>query len=72
MDKITGFMLGFFLVFVLAGLLALPMGLLVMLLWNAIIPILFVGAPLLTFWKAVGLYLLCSILFKSYSSSSKA
>lgn len=68
MDKLAAFVIGFALIFVVIGILALPMGLLVMLLWNAVIPVIFVGAPVLTFWKAVGLFLLCSILFKSYSS----
>ena len=34
----------------------------VMLLWNALIPSLFAG-PVLTFWKAAGLLVLCRILF---------
>lgn len=34
----------------------------VMLLWNALIPSLFAG-PVLGFWQAVGLLLLCRILF---------
>lgn len=38
-----------------------------MLLWNAVIPLLFVGAPTLQFWWAVGLLLICNILFKSSS-----
>lgn len=36
-----------------------------MLLWNAVIPSLWVGAPSLTFWLAFGLLLICNILFKS-------
>ena len=42
-------------------------GLILMLLWNAIIPIMFVGAPTLQYWWAVGLILICNILFKSSS-----
>ena len=38
-----------------------------MLLWNAVIPSLWVGAPSLTFWLAFGLLLICNILFKSTS-----
>lgn len=34
----------------------------VMLLWNALIPDLFHG-PVLSYWQAVGLFLLCKILF---------
>jgi hypothetical protein len=36
--------------------------LVVMLLWNALVPSLFAG-PVLGFWQAVGLLLLCRILF---------
>lgn len=42
-------------------------GWLLMLLWNAVIPCIFIGAPTLQFWWAVGLMLICSILFKSSS-----
>ena len=35
----------------------------VMLLWNAVIPLLWVTAPTLGFWAAMGLMLLCNILF---------
>ena len=37
----------------------------VMLLWNAIIPVLFVGVGNLWFWGAFGLIILCNILFKA-------
>lgn len=37
----------------------------VMLLWNAIIPVLFVGVGNLWYWGAFGLILLCNILFKT-------
>ena len=36
-----------------------------MLLWNAVVTSLWVGAPSLTFWLAFGLILICNILFKS-------
>ena len=60
-----------FLVIILAlglifGVLCLE-GWILMLLWNAVIPVLFVGAPTLSFWFAVGLLLICNILFKSSS-----
>ena len=42
-----------------------------MLLWNAVIPSLWVGAPSLTFWLAFGLLLICNILFKSRSRSKE-
>ena len=37
----------------------------VMLLWNAVIPLLWATAPELSFWAAMGLMLLCNILFGS-------
>ena len=39
--------------------------LLVMLLWNAVVPLLWATAPELGFWAAMGLMLLCNILFGS-------
>ena len=42
-------------------------GWILMLLWNAVIPLLFIGAPTIKFWWAVGLILICNILFKSLS-----
>lgn len=51
---------------VLCLLMALP----VMLLWNAILPDITRGAVTeLTFWQALGLNLLCSILFKPSSKN---
>ncbi len=57
------------LTFVLALVLALP----VMWLWNGCL----VGTvdgihPITSFWQAFGIMLLCSLLFKSSSSSSKS
>lgn len=40
-------------------------GWLVMLLWNAVMPMIWAGAPKLSFWLAFGLLLLCNLLFKS-------
>lgn len=40
-------------------------GWIVMLLWNAVICSLWASAPHLSFWLAVGLVLLCNILFKA-------
>jgi hypothetical protein len=42
-------------------LLALP--LILMLAWNAVIPGMF-GLPTLGYWSAMGLYVVCSLLFK--------
>lgn len=43
-------------------------GWIVMLLWNAVICSLWASAPHLSFWLAVGLVLLCNILFKAVHS----
>ena len=44
-----------------------------MLLWNAIIPTIFVNGATISFWMAMGIILICNILFKSghYCSSKK-
>ena len=42
-------------------LLAFP--LILMLIWNAVIPSIF-GLPTLGYWSAMGLYIVCSLLFK--------
>lgn len=39
-------------------------------LWNWLMPELF-GFVTLTFWQALGLSILCSLLFNSYNTSSK-
>ena len=49
-------------------LLALLMGLPLMAFWNWLMPTIF-GLHTITFWQAVGLNALCSILFKSSSTS---
>lgn len=41
------------------------LALFVMLLWNAIIPVLFVGVGNLWYWGAFGLIVLCNLLFKT-------
>jgi len=41
------------------------MGFVVMLLWNALLPELF-NAPVITFWQAAGLLILCRILFGGF------
>jgi len=47
----------------------LILGWTLMLLWNWLMPTIF-GLPLITFWQAVGLNLLSTILFKSTSFKS--
>jgi hypothetical protein len=49
--------------FLIVGSVAL--GLVVMLLWNAVVPELF-GGPVITFWQSVGLLLLSHILLRSW------
>lgn len=46
------------------------LALFVMLLWNAIIPVLFVGVGNLWYWGAFGLVILCNILFKTKISKN--
>lgn len=40
-------------------------GLAVMLLWNALIPAI-VGLPVITYWQALGLFVLCRLLFGGF------
>jgi uncharacterized membrane protein required for colicin V production len=46
------------------------LGFLVLLLWNYLIPELF-GLPQIDIFQAIGLFLLCSVLFKSSVRTSK-
>ena len=56
--------------FAIAGFgLAAVFGWVVMILWNWIVPDMF-GLKPLTYWKAWGLFILCSILFKGIGGSS--
>jgi len=50
---------------VFAPLFVAVLSLVVMLLWNALIPSLFAG-PVLTFWQAAGLLVLCRLLFGGF------
>lgn len=58
--------LGFIGIIVLVTLL---LGYPLMFLWNWLMPIIF-GLPKITFWQAIGLNFLSSILFKSYNNNS--
>jgi len=49
----------------IAALALFVIGLVIMLLWNALVPDLFKG-PVITFWQAVGLLLLSHILFRGW------
>ena len=66
MDEILG---GIALFIGLIILISLLLGLPLMLLWNWLMPIIFL-LPKIGFWQAVGLNILSGILFKSNSSSS--
>ncbi|MCU0340925.1 MAG: hypothetical protein MUE30_13655 [Spirosomaceae bacterium] len=52
-----------------AAVAALVMGAIVMFLWNATLPAL-VGVTTISFWQAVGLLLLCRILFGNFGRGS--
>jgi hypothetical protein len=54
----------FFIPLVLAGLVLF--GYVTMLLWNALLPVIF-HFPVITFWQAVGLLILTRLLFGSFS-----
>jgi len=47
------------------GAIGLGLGLVVMLLWNWLMPALF-GLPEVSYWQAVGLFVLCHLLFKGH------
>ena len=66
MEKVLGVIL-----LVIGGiaLVTLLLGWPLMLLWNWLMPIIF-GLPIITFWQAVGLNLLSTIIFKSQSFKS--
>ena len=40
-------------------------------LWNLVMPLIWVGAPKLTFWVALGVLLICRILFAKVVTVSK-
>ena len=76
MEVITKIVGAVVLVFLLFCLVAVLISIPLMLLWNWLIPVIFVSDPSpivqhITFWQALGIALLCSCLFKSTSSSSK-
>jgi hypothetical protein len=56
--------------FLIAVVLALLIGGPVWLLWNWLMPLIF-GLPQITFWQAVGLNMLSSILFKNSITTNK-
>jgi small-conductance mechanosensitive channel len=66
MEKLLIFLGAIALIVLIAFLCALP----TMWLWNWLMPALF-GLIKINFWKALGINLLCTILFKSSTTSSK-
>lgn len=52
-------------IFVVGALCLLLLGTVTMLLWNWLVPLLFKGPPI-TFWQALGLFVLSKILFGSW------
>ncbi len=46
------------------------LGLVVMVLWNWLMPALF-GLPVITYWQAVGLFVLCHLLFKGHGGGHR-
>lgn len=69
-ERIGELMGAFFVLVGVACAVALVIGLPTWLLWNWLMPELF-GLPVITFWQAVGLNLLCFILFRSVDFKSK-
>lgn len=63
MEKFLTFLGGVALIVIMSLLLAWP----VMLLWNWLMPLIF-GIMSLSFWQALGISLLCGLLFKSSSN----
>lgn len=61
---------GLFTVIGILGMVALILGVPLMLLWNWLMPEIF-GLTEITFWQAVGLNILSSILFKTYNTTKK-
>jgi hypothetical protein len=43
-----------------------------MLLWNWVMPIIWVGAPVMTFWPMWGLFELCGLLFRSHNTNTNS
>lgn len=73
MKNMAGCLTVIFGMFTMVAILAVLMALPTMWLWNAIVPDITKNAVTeLTFWQALGLNFLCSILFKSSTSASKS
>jgi hypothetical protein len=70
MDTILNVLSALSLAFLIAVGLALLIGGPLWLLWNWLMPTIF-GLPYITFWQAVGLNILSSVLFKNYIKTYK-
>jgi len=69
-NPISNFLTMLFWGIVFIAVVCLILGLPVWILWNLLVPSLF-GLPPIGFWEAVGLNVLCSLLFKDNTSLSK-
>lgn len=67
----NNFIAGFFTTLAILALICILLGGPLMLLWNWTIPYIFEGIPKISFWQAIGLNLICAILFKSPTTTSK-
>jgi len=63
--KMSNILEGFIAMLAILALVCLRLGLPLMILWNLLIPDIFPNVANISFFQAVGLNLLCSILFKS-------
>lgn len=66
-DGCAVIIIGFIIVLALAVGLSFLYAWIGMLLWNWVMPIIWTGAPVMTFWPMWGLLELCSILFKTHN-----
>lgn len=65
----TNFITTLFAVLGIASLISIILALPLMILWNLLVPTIF-GLTTITFWQALGLNVLSSILFKNTTSTS--
>jgi len=70
MEKVFEFIAALFITVVLAFFIALLFGIVVMYLWNWLMPVIF-GLPTITWIQAAGLIFFIHLVFPSGSSSSK-
>ena len=66
-----GLILALLLVLILAFAVGAFEAWIVMLLWNAVLVAIFPSVPTISFWVAWGVLILCNLLFKSISVSTK-